>query len=146
MNWGHKILIVIIVFIVAMLTIVYVASKQTNEMFEGNYYEKELKYQNYIDAAKNLQALPTKLVINQNSDSLNFVLPQQATTNISNGYIELLKADDSKKDIKQNFSNNSLAIQTILKNKVANGVYTARIFWTNNSTPYYHEQKISITK
>ena len=49
MNWGHKITIVILTFIIGMLGMVYVASKQTNEMFDSNYYEKELKYQNYIN-------------------------------------------------------------------------------------------------
>ena len=45
MNWGHKILIVYATFIIAMLGMVYVASKQTNEMQDENYYVKELKYQ-----------------------------------------------------------------------------------------------------
>lgn len=125
---------------------VYVASKQTNEMFDGNYYEKELKYQNIIEASKNLKSLPTSLSIQQTKDSLNFILPQHATTNIESGYIELLKADDSKKDVKQNIVANSKASQSILKSRMANGIYTLRVFWTNNTTPYYFENKISITK
>lgn len=146
MSWGNKILIVIIVFIVGMLSMVYVASRQTNEMFEGDYYEKELKFQNFIDASKNLQALPTKLTINQTTDSLNFILPQQASASIDSGYIELLKADDSKKDIKQNIVASTSSMQTILKIKATKGVYTARVFWTNNKTPYYFEQKINVIK
>ena len=48
MNWGKGITLVIILFIITMLGMVYVASKQTNEMVEANYYDKELKYQNLI--------------------------------------------------------------------------------------------------
>ncbi len=144
MNWGHKITIVIIAFVIGMLGMVFIASKQTNEMFDSNYYEKELKYQHYINASKNLQLLSQKINISQTTESLTINLPSNATNNISEGIIELLKADDSKKDVKQKM-NNSLA-QTISKAKLASGVYTTRIFWISNNIPYYHEQKINITK
>ncbi len=45
MNWGHKITIVIVVFLVAMVSMVIVAYRQTNDMIDENYYTKELEYQ-----------------------------------------------------------------------------------------------------
>lgn len=144
MNWGHKITIVILTFIIGMLGMVYVASKQTNEMFDSNYYEKELKYQNYINASNNLQALNTKIVVTQTTESLIITFPSISISNINEGKIELLKADDSKKDLSQKM--NSSAQQIIKKSDLSSGLYTARIFWINNNTPYYFEQKINIVK
>ena len=144
MNWGHKITIVILTFIIGMLGMVYVASKQTNEMFDSNYYEKELKYQNYINASNNLQALNTKIVVTQTTENLIITIPSISISNINEGKIELLKADDSKKDLSQKM--NSSAQQIIKKSELSSGLYTARIFWINNNTPYYFEQKINIVK
>ena len=42
MNWGHKITIVIVLFLTAMLGMVYYASLQNNEMIDDHYYQKEL--------------------------------------------------------------------------------------------------------
>ena len=44
MNWGYKILFVIILFVVGMVGMVIVAFKQSNEMLDTNYYERELQY------------------------------------------------------------------------------------------------------
>ena len=54
MSWGYKILIVYILFIGMILGMVYVASRQTNEMQDDNYYAKELVYQSVIDGKNNL--------------------------------------------------------------------------------------------
>ena len=63
MSWGYKILITYIVFIGMILTMVFIASKQTNEMQDKNYYAKELVYQSVIEGKKNLQQLPENVVI-----------------------------------------------------------------------------------
>jgi hypothetical protein len=52
MNWGHKIAIVIAAFVIGMLSMVYFASQQTNEMIDDNYYQKELAYQDIINAKR----------------------------------------------------------------------------------------------
>jgi hypothetical protein len=62
MSWGYKILIVYILFIGMILGMVYVASRQTNEMQDDNYYAKELVYQSVIDGKNNLNALTEKLL------------------------------------------------------------------------------------
>jgi hypothetical protein len=145
MNWGHKITIVIVAFIAAMLSMVFIASKQSNEMYDGNYYEKELKYQKFIDAANNLKATNTNLEIKQSAENIVFTIPSTISDNITNGSIELLKADDSKKDVIQKITT-STNTQSISKKKLSNGLYITRIFWENNNTPYYFEQKVNITK
>jgi hypothetical protein len=70
MSWGYKILIVYILFIGMILGMVYVASRQTNEMQDDNYYAKELVYQSVIDGKNNLNALTEKLVVENTSDAV----------------------------------------------------------------------------
>ena len=82
MSWGYKILIVYILFIGMILGMVYVASRQTNEMQDDNYYAKELVYQSVIDGKNNLNALPEKLVVENTSDAVQIKLPASTATNV----------------------------------------------------------------
>lgn len=141
MNWGNKILIVIIVFITGMLSMVYVASKQTNEMFDSNYYEKELEFQKFIDAAKNLSVINQTVEISQDDNQLYIQLPAITTNNIQDGFIELLKANSKEKDIKLNIKKETSAVIKIAKTQLTKGLYTMRVFWTNAGTNYYYENK-----
>ena len=54
MSWGYRVLIILGIFLVGMISMVIVATKQTNEMIDSDYYEKELAYQQVIDARKRL--------------------------------------------------------------------------------------------
>ena len=46
-NWGHGILIAIILFLAGIGAMVFISMKQNNsiELIEDNYYEKELVFQ-----------------------------------------------------------------------------------------------------
>ena len=63
MNWGYKLIVVIAVFLIAMLAMVGVAYKQSNEMVESNYYDKEINYQSLINAASNFLKMTIKVKI-----------------------------------------------------------------------------------
>jgi hypothetical protein len=142
MNWGHKIFLVIVVFIIGMLSLVFVAIKQSNEMMDSNYYEQELKYQKTIDAASNFNRLGLKLQITQDASKLYIKFPVTFTHSVSEGYIEFLKPDNQKKDYKQNVLIDAEGTQTILKNKLDKGSYVLRLFWVNKNVPYYFEDKL----
>jgi hypothetical protein len=147
MNWGYKILLVIIAFIVGMLSMVYIASKQTNEMIDKDYYEKELKYQDLINAAQNLNNL------NINKDSILFAenkilkikLPTNTFENFKSGNLELLRLDDIKKD-KNIILNPIHGNQDINMNELFTGNYKIRLFWENASKSYYIEKMFFIQK
>ncbi len=146
MNWGNKILFTIIVFIVAMLSMVFIAFKQSNEMIDKDYYEKELKYENIIAASKNLHQLNEAIELTQDSMFLNIQLPRQAANNITKGFIEMLKADSQIKDFNKTLVANNSSLIQVEKQRLVRGLYTIRVSWVNNNTPYYHEQKINIIK
>jgi nitrogen fixation protein FixH len=144
MNWGHKISIVIISFIVIMLSMVFVAFKQTNEMIENNYYDREIKYQSMIDAAANLNSLSSDSVIVQNTNNLEVQIPKNLVKEFTKGKIEFVKNDDEKKDQLIAFAPDVNGSFSINKAKFSSGAYTAKIEWTSGSKTYYREQKIII--
>ncbi|MBK6858761.1 MAG: FixH family protein [Saprospiraceae bacterium] len=46
MSWGYKILMAYALFFVMIISFLYIASQQTNEMLETNYYEKKFNFKN----------------------------------------------------------------------------------------------------
>ena len=144
MSWGYKILIVYIVFITMMLGMVYVASRQTNEMQDKNYYAKELVYQSVIDGKNNLNALSEKLSISNTSEMVTIKLPGAAIANITEGSVYFLRPSDEKSDVRTKLIVDANGIQTIPSAKFKKGLYTVQISWKSNGKIYYNEQKYTI--
>ena len=144
MNWGYKITLVIAIFIIAMLSMVFVAFKQSNEMIDDNYYEKELKYQSLIDGSNNLNAVYKDSLLTQDENNLIFTIPATLCTSFKKGKIEFIKNDDMSKDKTIALSPDATGKYILDKKQLSKGSYKARIQWINNETSYYKEQTISI--
>ncbi len=144
MNWGYKITIVIAVFIIIMTSMVYVAFKQSNEMMDKSYYQKELKYQTYIDASKNLNSISVDTLITQDEQNILVQIPTDLVSNFEKGSIEFLRGDDQNKDLTVPFTPDAKGIFLIGKSKFSKGNYTARIQWNCGDKPFYREQTLII--
>ncbi len=146
MNWGYKILIGFSIFVIGMLCMVGVAMKQNNEMMDDNYYDKELKFQDKIDASRNLSTVAEKLSITDSGNVLVFKLPAATFASNTIGTIECIRSSEQKRDVKLNITLNNKGIQIIPKTLFINGVYQLRIDWKTNGTSYFHSQVLNITK
>jgi hypothetical protein len=144
MNWGYKILVVIIIFIAGMGTMVTIAMKQKNEMEDDQYYVKELKHQNLIDAEKNLNKLGEKLSILDTNNLLRLTIPHSTITNISNGKIDFLRPSDQTKDLTIAMSMDDQGEQFISKKNLVRGLYNIKVSWQSQGVAYYTERSIFI--
>ncbi|MDI1233211.1 MAG: FixH family protein [bacterium] len=147
MNWGHKITIVIALFIIAMLSMVYLAFQQTNEMVETNYYDKELKYQLKIDAAENLNSISSnEVLVAQNEKYVQVSLPKNTIKSFARGSIEFYKSDDKSKDKNLSFEPDSNGVFRIDGKEFVSGLYKVRLQWQSNDKSYYREQDLMVQK
>lgn len=144
MNWGHSILIVIILFLVGMLGMVFYAGMQTNEMIDDNYYQKELAFQSVIDAQQNLMNVSTNNLVKQDMDEVMITFPTGTFEKLEKGSIELIRNDDQTKDIRIELTSTGYAMRSIPKNSLSKGMYRARIKWTNNNQAYYREENVYV--
>lgn len=144
MNWGYKILLVIIAFMIAILSMVFVAFRQTNDMLDENYYEKEMNYQSLIDAAQNLNLVNDSLLINQNETYVIVHVPRTLISNFEQGNLTFLRIDDKRKDFTFDFKPNEEGILQIEKFKFIPGTYKARMKWRNLGKDYYREQNLIV--
>jgi hypothetical protein len=144
MNWGHKITIVILLFLVSLGTMVWYAMQQTNEMVDSQYYQQELAYQQVIDAQHNLNAMTKHKIITQTDEGLNVQLPTGTFETLQSGTIELMRPDDSDKDIHIDMQSSDQGRTLIAAANVTKGVYNARLRWENGGTPFYKEETVFV--
>lgn len=144
MNWGYKITIVIAGFIVIMSGMVYVAMQQTNEMMDKNYYDKEMHYQELINAAENLNQINSDPIIGKTEDGLSLQIPLSMVDGFEKGTLELINNADHEHDLHIKITPDSIGQFSIPGVAVAHGSYRARISWTHRDTPYYREQDLMI--
>ncbi len=143
MNWGYKILIVYIVFVFGIIFLVFKSSSQKVDLVTTDYYDKELVYQQKIDAMKNTNQLSDTIKYEINHSGLTIVFPKDFTGKMIAGNALLYCPSDENKDVTQNFSIKDspvlLPVNTIDKRE-----YELQLTWQSNGTSYYFEKKLLI--
>jgi nitrogen fixation protein FixH len=144
MNWGHKLTIVIALFLITIISMVIFASQQTNEMVDANYYQKELRYQDIIDAKKNLLAVTDANLVTQDAATVFVHFPEGTYTDLLEGMVELLRPDSKAKDIILRMEPKDYGRKRISKNDLSKGMYRARLDWKAGGKAYYKEEMIYV--
>ncbi len=143
MNWGYKIMLVYIVFILGIIFLVYKTTIESNDLVTTDYYAKELKYQETIDAAKRTSKLSSLILINILNDSLEIIFPKEFENKRLKGNVEIYYTADEKKDFNSTIETEKANIKIIIpqKNK---GLHEVHLKWEVDEVQYYFEKKIFI--
>ena len=144
MNWGKRIAILYIGFVLLTLGFVFFAMNQRVDLVTDNYYEKELKYQDQIDKLQRTKSLNKKTDIRvlDKSVLIKFALPPDK--NIQKDYILLYRPSDPSKDVKLPVSADSLGVQVIPAEKLQKGFWKVKLSWTSSGAEYYEESILNI--
>ena len=145
-NWGYGILFFFILFFIGMGAMYYLAARESNEMIDANYYEKELKYQEVIDASKNLLAITKSSLFSQNDTAILFSLPKAAFENFVQGNLELLRNENETLDYHTSIKPDTAGVFFISKKLLTSGLYKARLSWVAHATPFYKEESVWVKK
>lgn len=140
-NWGHKILIVYLVFVGGILLLVFKSSQQKFDLVQQDYYGAELKYQEVINATKRASELGIDLGLVVRGSFLHITLPPIFQQSETKGEVHLYCIADEKGDLKKKFKSNNgefdLELLTTMK-----GNYTLKLTLQNRGVDYYFEKKI----
>lgn len=141
MNWGRGIVIAIVLLISGFILMAYIAIRQSNEMIEDHYYDREIEYQSIIDAKENLSPYANAISIEDSIQSLWIKLPNAITTKIENGKIEFIRMDNQALD--KTVAINA-ARTSISKSQFQKGLYRYKLSWKNDGIAYFHEEDLYI--
>lgn len=143
MNWGHKIIIVFILFAAGILTLVTKSMRTRIDLVTTDYYGEELKYQQVIDGRKQALSLSSPVKISQEENTVTLSFPAEMQDIPLTGNILFYRASDSKYDV-------SLPLQSqkglliLDKNRLQKGSYRIQLKWQANGKKYFQENAMMI--
>jgi hypothetical protein len=144
MNWGNRVIIILVIFVAGIISMVYISMRQTNEVVDANYYEREMKYQQVIDGKKNLLSLDDSVTIQNDGAVIKIAFPPSAVDRLDSGSIQFMKLSDAKDDKFIPMSGSKADLYQVPLSYIARGFYKVRVEWSNDGKPYYHEQNFNI--
>ena len=143
-NWGHKLIVVFLVFGAMMAFMVYRSMKTKYDLVSNEYYKDELSYQKIIDGSNEANLLKTKISVVQEGSGIAIRLPDEMKNEMVKGESWFYCATDAKKDRKFDLQMNREAVQVIDANLFLPGKYIVKLNWSSAGRQYYAEQNLII--
>lgn len=143
MNWGHKITIVFLIFVAGMTFLVYKATQEKQELVTTDYYEKELKYQEKIDAMVITEKLSSQVLASHKDGTVYLDFPAEFAKSTVDSHVLLYCSFNENNDQEFKLKFDNAKIKFPVKTRQA-GNYTLKIDWTSEGKKYYTEKNIYI--
>jgi len=139
MNWGNKITLVFVVFVILIISMVVFSMKQEFHMVEENYYEEEIAYQGKMTEIKNGMNWEGEVTVTQNGGNLSLLFEGAEKVN---GKIHFYRPADANLDFFIPISEE--VIIPIEKFKAGN--WKVSFLWKADGKKYFKEEQIFIQR
>ncbi len=141
MNFGHKITVVYVAFVIFMLSLVTLCIKKKDLfLVSSDYYKKEIAYQSEIDKYSNTQKLSVPVKIERNESDLTFQFPEESKN--AKGEILFYRPSNASLDFSIPIKLDVYASQKVETNKLVKGLWVVKMEWEQNGKGYLKEQKV----
>ncbi len=144
MHWGHKIIIVFVLFAAGMLTLVTKSIRTKIDMVTPDYYAEELKYQQVIDGQDNVVQLSAPVKVVQSNQDLEITFPEELHGRALTGQVLFYRPSDSGKDFVLPLQLNEHGQLLVSRERFIKGGYRVKMRWEMSGKPYFQEEYINI--
>jgi hypothetical protein len=144
MNWGHKIIIVFVLFATGMLTLVTKSMRTRIDMVTPDYYAEELKYQQVIDGRRQALSLSSPVSINQSANAVGILFPAEMQGIPLKGQVLFYRASDSRQDITLPLQPEESGLLLVSKKRLQKGNYRVQLQWEAKGKSYYQESFVTV--
>lgn len=134
MNWGHKITIVFITFVVFMTGMVTISMRTDYSLVEEDYYEEELAYQGQIDSQANGKTWSKLITIAEVGDFIEISF--EDADSIQAGEVSFFRPSDAKLD----FSFPIVEKLSLPKKEIIAGKWVVNLNWEYEGQKYAKEE------
>ena len=143
-NWGFGIVVSFVLFALGTFVMVYISVSTNVDLVTDDYYEKELKYQQHIELVKSTSALEQNIGLDITASNIVLKFPNLASTGSYSGTVFFFRPSDKRGDFQKSVSLDSTYSQIFPIEKMKQGLWRAKIFWTVDKKEYYSELPIII--
>jgi hypothetical protein len=144
MSWGIRITVLYMSFVVLILTLVFITTKNKEELESKDYYKQELAYQSKIDAITNANSLSSPINYQVSGKVVSISIPAELQTKDFSGEIYFFRPSDATKDINLKFKVDGSGQVSITDSKLLPGVYKMKITVNSKGKKYIKEEVINM--
>lgn len=139
MNWGKGITIFLVLFIGFITTLAVILMRANTELVSEDYYIKEIKYSDEIDAEQNARNSGAVLQTEVSESGLSIHIQKEG---FSNGIeVHLLRGNNQEQDISITSDGPSAYID---RKDLKKGKYTLTVTWQSDDQPHQLKKEIWI--
>lgn len=141
-SWGYRIAALYIGFVLLILFMVVMAMRQKIELVTPDYYAKELKFQQEIDAMNNAGLLSVNLQVELQSNAVLISFPEEFKGKSIQGNALMFRPSDSSLDISFPIELNKEGKMILQSEKFKAGLYKLTVKWTADGKNYQSEHTV----
>ncbi|MGX5817585.1 FixH family protein [Chitinophaga lutea] len=139
MNWGHKIILVFVLFAAGILTLVIKSMQTRIDMASPNYYAEELRHQEQMNATANAARLSAPVKIAQEGARMAIHFPEEMTGAQLSGTLHFYRPSDSRRDLRLDLAPDAQGAMYVDRSLLLQGNYRVKLQWEANGQQYYQE-------
>lgn len=142
-NWGLKIAILYIGFVVLIAVLVIKSTQQHFDLVSKDYYSDEIAFQKTIDAGKNQASLSHPIALSASPEVVTISFPKEFEKKVIMGSVQFYSQVNSEwdKTIPINLTENSI---TFSRNQLKKANYLVKINCTVDGKNYYQESALTL--
>ncbi len=139
MNWGWKITIAIIVYMIGIISVVWYTMTLDVNLVSEDYYKQELAYEEQITRQKNTAALPEKPTFTFSADRKLVILTFPDGLQPEQGTITFYRPSDFTKDRTFKIELDEHNQQGFTISGFVPGLWRIKLLWEKEGKSYYQE-------
>jgi hypothetical protein len=143
LNWGTRIALLYGGFVVLIIILVTGSMRQSFDLVTPDYYNQEIKYQEVINADKNLVALSERVKLNVDVSQIAILFPLDFSGKAISGTVQFYSPVNSTWDKKLDLAVTDNKM-TVMRNVLKNTTYTVKLSWKADGKYYYQETEINL--
>ena len=143
MSWGIKIAILYLGFVGLILGMAFTCFGQKVELESKDYYAKELKFQDQLDATGNANFLGDSIQHLVSNKTVQLSFPKEVLSQDFKGEVVFFRPSDSSKDKTIQLKPSKDGKQLIADESFVTGVYKMQISFSSNGKNFYKENIIN---
>lgn len=146
MNWGWKIVVLYLAFVVMTLSMVFFFMRQKVDLVADDYYKQEIEYQGQIDKISNTKLLKEQVGFEYLSPEriVKFIFPADHIKNGVKGNIHFYRPANADEDKQFEINLETTGEQVVAVGSLSKGLWKLKISWTSSGKEFYDEKVVTL--
>jgi hypothetical protein len=146
--WPWGIITGLATYVIFVLTVVILLSKQGHDMVIEDYYKDDIQFREKLNEMKNTAALEDQIEIEYllENDMIRLKYPAFFNGKTMSGTIWFYRPSDKNKDVSLPISPDSDLVQIIPGGLLEPGLWRVKINWQDGTLSYYDEHSLLLKK